>query len=187
MDANVKTNRKISTKDMVFIPMMSVIIAICSWLSIGGAVPFTLQTFAVFVTVMILGGKKGTASILLYLFLGGIGLPVFAGFKGGFAALIGPTGGYLIGFLCIGIIFILAEKIFSGKLWVRISALVLGNIICYAFGTAWFSFVFVGESGKMGFLAALSLCVVPYLIPDAIKLILAVLVGERVRKIVFKD
>ena len=87
------------TYDIVYIAVFAVIMAICSWISIPAAVPFTLQTFGVFIAVGILGGKRGTLSVLVFILLGAIGVPVFAGFSGGIGVLAGTTGGYIIGFL----------------------------------------------------------------------------------------
>ena len=86
----------VTTRDMVYCAMFAVLIAVCSWISIPATVPFTLQTFGIFVTVGILGGKRGSVSVLIYLLLGAVGIPVFAGFKGGIGALLGTTGGYII-------------------------------------------------------------------------------------------
>ena len=87
------------TYDMVYIAIFAVLMAICSWISIPMAVPFTLQTFGVFMAVGILGGKRGTFAVLIYIILGAIGVPVFAGFSGGIGVLLSSTGGYIIGFL----------------------------------------------------------------------------------------
>ena len=87
------------TKDMALIGLFAALLAICSWISIPTTIPFTLQTMGVFLAVGLLGGKRGTISILLYLLIGAVGVPVFSGFKGGIGALAGPTGGYLIGFV----------------------------------------------------------------------------------------
>ena len=89
---------KLTILDMAFIALFAVIIAVCSWISIPAAVPFTLQTFAVFTAVGVLGGKRGTLCVLVYLLLGAFGVPVFAGFSGGLGAVFGMTGGYLFGF-----------------------------------------------------------------------------------------
>ena len=101
------------TYDIVYIAVFAVIMAICSWISIPAAVPFTLQTFGVFVAVGVLGGKRGTLSILVFILLGAIGVPVFAGFSGGIGVLAGTTGGYIIGFLIVilHIVFYLNAKI----------------------------------------------------------------------------
>ena len=87
------------TYDMVYIAVFAVVMAICSWISIPATVPFTLQTFGVFLAVGVLGGKRGTLSILVYILLGAVGVPVFAGFSGGIGSLFGNAGGYIIGFL----------------------------------------------------------------------------------------
>ena len=89
------------TRDMVYISFFAIVIAIGSWISIPTMIPFTLQTFAVFITVGILGGKRGAAAVSLYILLGVVGIPVFAGFKGGIGVLLGNTGGYILGFLLI--------------------------------------------------------------------------------------
>ena len=82
----------------------AVLIAVCSWISIPAAVPFTLQTFAVFFVLSLLGGKLGTLSILVYILLGAAGIPVFAGFSAGLGVLLGSTGGYIAGFLILGLL-----------------------------------------------------------------------------------
>ena len=101
MSTTATTNRS-KTYDMVCIAVFAVIIAICSWISIPATVPFTLQTFAIFLTVGVLGGKKGSLAVLVYILLGAVGVPVFAGFSAGIGILFGNTGGYIVGFLEIG-------------------------------------------------------------------------------------
>lgn len=130
-----------------------------------------MQTFCIFLTLYILGGANGTKAILLYLLLGAIGLPVFSGFKAGLSILAGPTGGYLIGFIFIGLSYLLGEKIFSSR--GKFLFLILGLCICYAFGTGWFVYISNSGSSSVSILQALSLCVLPYIIPDLIKLLLA--------------
>ena len=100
---------RFKTIDLAYIAICAALIVICSWISIPTAVPFTLQTFAVFASLGLLGGKKGTLSVLVFLILGAIGLPVFANFGGGLGVLLGSTGGYLIGFIFMGLIYMLGE------------------------------------------------------------------------------
>ena len=83
---------------MVQIAQFSSIFAVCSWIQFPMTVPFTMQTFAVFCALATLGGKGGTISVLIYIVLGAVGVPVFAGFTGGVGILFGTTGGYIIGF-----------------------------------------------------------------------------------------
>ena len=97
---NEKTRKRLY--DTVYIAFFAALIAVCSWISIPSEVPFTLQTFAVCVSVGLLGGKRGTVAVLVYIFLGLVGVPVFAGFKGGVAALAGATGGYLVALIFTG-------------------------------------------------------------------------------------
>ena len=98
-------NTKLKITSMIYIALMAVIITICSWISIPGPVPFTLQTFAVFTALLLLGTRDGLISITVYLLLGAVGVPVFSGFSGGIGHLLGPTGGYLIGFIVMGFVF----------------------------------------------------------------------------------
>ena len=92
---NTKSLEKVKTTDLVFIAAGAALITICSWISIPTAVPFTLQTFAVFVVLLILGGERGTLSTIVYVIMGAVGIPVFSGFKGGLGVLFGKTGGYI--------------------------------------------------------------------------------------------
>lgn len=170
---------KISVKEMAFIALMVAVTAICAWINIPVyIVPFTMQTFAVFAALLLLGGRNGTLAVVVYLLLGAIGIPVFAGFSGGISKIVGPTGGYLIGFLFQGLIYLLFEKLTPMKEWHKITALVLGLLVCYLFGTVFFTL----SLGKYTFWAALGMCVLPYIIPDLAKLALAWIVCLTVSK-----
>lgn len=172
-----------SAKNLVRTALCAAVIAVCTFLTIPSAVPFTMQTFAVFLSLWVLGGGYGTLAVAVYLLLGVVGVPVFSGFRGGIGALLGATGGYLLGFLAIGVVYWAATALFGMRLWVRIGAIALGLMICYAFGTAWFCVVYARTSGAIGFGTALSWCVLPFLLPDAAKLALAVFLGTRIEKI----
>ncbi len=176
----VKTRNKSNVLDLVYIAIGAALIAICSWISIPTAVPFTLQTFAVFFLLLVLGGKRGTIATLVYVLLGAIGIPVFAGITGGIGILFGNTGGYIIGFLFIGLIYMLFENFFHNNLVMKILALVLGLAVCYAFGTGWFMHVYMKNSGEIGLLTVLGWCVFPFIIPDLIKIALAVIISKRI-------
>ena len=164
---------------------MQLCMAICSWISIPTAVPFTLQTFGVFVAVGVLGGKRGTLSILVFILLGAIGIPVFANFSGGIGVLAGPTGGYIIGFLFSALLMWAMEKLPGKKSVMQIVSMIAGLIVCYAFGTVWFVIVYGRMNGPIGFTAALASCVVPFIIPDIIKIALAYVLSRKLRKYVF--
>lgn len=175
---------KFRVVDLAYMAVCAALIAICSWISIPATVPFTLQTFAVFAVLGILGGRRGTVSVCIYILLGAIGIPVFAGFNGGIGVLLGTTGGYIIGFIFIGLIYWFAESRFGDKMAVRILAMVIGLVVCYAFGTAWFLFVYARRAGAIAVGTALSWCVLPFLLPDFAKMALAVALAGRVKRFV---
>ena len=167
-------------RDLIYIASMAAVMAVCSWISFPVmGVPLTLQTMGVFLALRILGGRRGTAAVALYILLGMIGVPVFSGFNAGAAYLIGPTGGYITGFLAMAVLYWAFEKRLKPR-WLKNAALYGGLLVCYALGTAWFIYI-MGTRGKpysVG--AAMSACVIPFLIPDAVKLIAAELVAGRV-------
>ena len=179
-----KTDSQIKTTDLVYVAIGAALIVICSWISIPTAVPFTLQTFSVFTVLSLLGGRRGTLSILVYILMGAVGIPVFSGFKGGVGVLFGNTGGYILGFLLTGLIFILFERFFGTKTVPVIVALILGLALCYAFGTAWFMYLYLKNTGEVGLMTVLSWCVFPFIIPDIIKLVLALFISRRVKHVI---
>ena len=122
------------TRDLVLIAIFAAMMAVCAWISVPVlAVPFTLQSFGVFMALLCLGGKRGTAAICVYVLLGAVGAPVFSGFNGGIGAIMGATGGYIIGFIPLVILTgVFAER--NKKLLPL--GMVLGTLACYIFGTA---------------------------------------------------
>ena len=177
-------NKSKTTLYMVYTAMFAVIMAVCSWISIPTNIPFTLQTFAVFLAVGVLGGKYGTMSVLVYLLLGAVGVPVFAGFSGGLGIMLGVTGGYIVGFLFSALVMWLIEALLGKKIWVLSLSMVLGLIVCYAFGTIWFVKVYSTGGESISFAGALGMCVVPYIIPDVIKIVIALAISKRVRGLI---
>lgn len=172
-------NRSLTTRDIATIAMGVALIAVCSWISIPMTIPFTLQTFAVCLVTALFGLKRGMWTVLCYILLGAVGAPVFSGFKGGIAALLGTTGGYIVGFLFTALIVGLAVEQFGRSLPVLAVSMAVGILVCYAFGTAWFMIVYARKTGPIGLGTALGWCVFPYLLPDAVKIALAsVLTGR---------
>lgn len=182
---NAATVSRGKTYDIVYIGIFAVLLAVCSWISLPFAVPFTLQTFGVFMALETLGGKRGTMAILVFLLMGLVGLPVFSGFRGGPGVLVGTTGGYIVGFVLTGFLVWGMEKILGEK-WknivVRICVMLFGLILCYAFGTLWFVKVYSAANGSVGIGAVLGWCVFPFVIPDLVKLGLAFVLARRVRR-----
>lgn len=172
------------TLDMVYIAMGAVVITICSWISIPMPVPFTMQTFAVFSVVGLLGGKRGTAAIIVYILLGTIGIPVFAGFTSGIGILLGTTGGYIVGFVGTALLMWRMEKISGNRSVILAGSMLLGLFVCYLFGTVWFMEVYGKTMGSVGLATVLGWCVLPFIIPDLIKIALAVVLTRRLSRYV---
>ncbi len=170
--------KKLDTQSLAYAALCTALIAICSWISIPAQVPFTLQTFAVFLICDLLG-STAILSVLLYLLLGAIGIPVFAGFSGGISVLFGPTGGYLIGFIAIALLLTAWRRLFGERL--KSIGMLLGLLLCYLFGTIWFVLVYARGGNTVSFAVALSWCVLPYIVPDLLKIALARLIAARLR------
>jgi biotin transport system substrate-specific component len=170
------------TRDLVLVAMSAALISLCSWLTIPSVVPFTMQTFAVFLAVSLLGGRRGTLAVLVYILLGAAGLPVFAGFGGGLGYLLGKTGGYIIGFVGTALTMWGIARV-GGRGWIaRCVGMVAGLLVCYAFGTAWFIMVYVRASGPVALTTVLAWCVFPYILPDVLKIALALYLTGRIER-----
>lgn len=179
MNNTQNMKRNFRTIDLVYIALGAVLIAVCSWISIPTTVPFTMQTFAMFFVLSTLGGKRGTVAILVYVLLGAVGIPVFAQFTSGIGILLGNTGGYIVGFIFMGLIYWLVVHFLGKKLWAEILAMVIGLAVCYAFGTMWFMYVYTQANGAVGLTMVLTWCVIPFIIPDLVKLGLALALARR--------
>lgn len=170
--------------DLAYIGLFIALMAICSWINIPTAVPFTLQTFAVFAAVSMLGLSRGTIAVLVYIILGAVGVPVFAGFSGGYGIILGLTGGYIVGFVFTALITGGIMKVFGKKIPVMVIAMLLGLAACYAFGTAWFMYAYNRDNGAISVMAALSACVFPYILPDCCKIALAIVLDKRLSRFI---
>lgn len=171
---------KSSPRRLVLIAMMTAITCILAPLSIPipvSPVPISLTNLVLLISVYILGWKDASISFIIYLLLGLAGLPVFSGFSGGLGKIVGPTGGYLAGFIFMTVIAGLAVDIFSGKRLPAVIGMALGTAVAYAFGTAWLAIQM-----DLTFISALSIGVLPYLAGDTLKIILAVIAGPMLKK-----
>ena len=175
---------RLQIRDMVMVSLCSAIIAVSAQITIPTTVPFTLQTLAVFFFFVLLGMKKGTISVLIYVLLGAAGLPVFAGFKSGVISIIGPTGGYIIGFIATAAIVGFFRDRFGSKLWISMISMAIGLLVCYSFGTIWFTVVYNSTEGGIDLVKVLQLCVLPFLLADAVKIVIAAIISNRINAIV---
>ena len=169
--------RRPRTADMTHIALFAVLLAVCGWISLPlPPIPVTLQTFGVFSALLFLGGRRGFYAVAVYLLLGTVGLPVFSGFRGGIGILMEATGGYLLGFLLCALVY----RAITGKTTHPARSLLgclLGLLACYAFGTAWYVLIYARTSA--GLLSVLAGCVLPFVLPDLVKLALAFLLYRR--------
>lgn len=160
-----------SVKSMIFTAIMAALICIAAPFSVPiGLVPISLATFAVYLAGGLLGAKRGALAVVVYILIGAVGLPVFSGFAGGFAKLLGVTGGYIIGYVpCALLSGLLYDR--TRRVWTLPVGMVLGTLACYIFGTAWFLIATAdGAITGASVVSALMMCVVPFLPGDAIKM-----------------
>ncbi len=174
----METERKLSISQIAVIGVMTAVICILAPFSIPiGPVPISLTNLAIYVALYVLGMKKGTISYLIYLLIGLVGVPVFSGFTGGPQKLFGPTGGYLIGFIPMAVIAGIVIDKFMNKWYLCLIAMIVGTWVCYLLGTAWLAF-----QGNMSFQAALAVGVIPFIVEDMIKMVIALVIGPQIRR-----
>ncbi len=174
----MENTKKLSTRQLTLIWVMTAVICVLGPLSLPiGIVPISLTNLAIYFAVYVLGGKRGTLSYIVYLFIGLVGIPVFSGFSGGFPKLFGPTGGYLIGFIFMAFISGIFIDKFSNKIYMGFLGMVLGTIVTYIFGTAWLAY-----EAHMAFIKALAVGVLPFIPGDIVKIIIASLIGPKIKK-----
>ena len=180
--------RRSATYDIAVIAVSAALITICSWISLQiGPVPVTLQTLAVLAVLLTTGGRRGTIAVAVYLALGAIGVPVFSGFKGGPAAFAGPTGGFLLGFLAAALVYWLLEKlVFARLMTTQKKKIIFGfvisvifELVMYTVGVIWFMTVYAAQTGPVGLVTVLGWCVIPFIIPDLVKIVAAVVISSR--------
>ena len=175
------------TRDMTLIAVMAALICVAGPLSIAiGPIPLSLASFAVYLAGAILGWKRGSVAVALYLLIGLVGVPVFSGFSGGVQKLVGVTGGYLVGYLPCALI----TGLFSGEpgaersmpVWMPPLGMVLGTAALYVIGTAWFML-----QTQNTLAAALGMCVLPFLLGDAVKIAAASVITVPVRRALYRQ
>lgn len=183
-DRGQKRWRRSAAREIAYIALGVALITVCAWISFPVMqIPVTLQTLAVALIGGLMGVRRSLAAVAVYLLTGIVGIPVFSNFQAGVAALVGATGGYLIGFIFL----VLAPAAFKhipvknkwGRAGIFYGANVLGMAVCYLFGTLWFALVYQCTVSY-----ALAVCVVPFLLPDAVKLAVAAVLSVRLERYV---
>ncbi len=164
--------------EMAIIGVMAAIICILGPLSIPvGVVPISFTNLAIYFALYALGMKKGTISYIIYMLIGFVGMPVFSNFSGGPSKLLGPTGGYIIGFVFMALIAGFFIDNFTDKSILCFAGMVLGTAVCYALGTIWLSY-----QANMPASAALAAGVITFIPGDLVKILIAAFAGPGIRK-----
>lgn len=169
-------------KDMTMTALFAAMICVMApWSFSAGAVPITLATLAIYLASLVLGWKRATAAVVIYILLGAVGVPVFSNLTGGLQKLVGPTGGYIAGYIPLALIAgLIADRLENA--WGYVIALLAGTLALYALGTAWFC---VSLGKDLGY--AMGVCVLPFLPGDAIKVALATIIAIKLRPLVKKQ
>lgn len=171
---------KFSAADLVLPAVFTALIAVCAWISIPlGPVPFTLQTLAVLLCGGLLGVRRSMYAMLVYTALGAIGVPVFSGFSSGLAS---PSSGFVVGFIFTALVTGLITQRFGHSFPVLLIAMLLGDISCYLFGIPWFMTLYFQTKGPISLGSTLAACVIPFIIPDLCKIVLAAFLTNRLIK-----
>jgi len=164
-------------RNMAEVAAMTALMCVLGPLSVPfGPIPFSLQVFVVCLSVYVLGARRGTSAVMLYLLIGFIGLPVFSGFAGGAGKLLGPTGGFLVGFIPLAAISgWFSDR--SERVAAQFAGMLLGLAVLYLFGAVWLSKV-----AKLDFNRCMAVAVYPFIPIDVLKIALAVLLGRVLRR-----
>ncbi len=171
---------RISAKKLCLSGLFTAITVICSWITIPSAVPFTLQVFAIVLSCYVLGWYA-FLSYLCYLLLGIIGVPVFSGFNFGISIILGPTGGFLIGFVFTILISIIGKRLAKNQI-VLFFITLLGLIACYIFGIFWYVFIYLKADFSF-IIDAIKIAVLPFILFDIVKIVLAQFISQKLIKI----
>lgn len=161
----------------IFVALM----CISAWIQLPlGQIPFTMQLFGIYLALLTLGGVEGVAAVFGYLAVGAAGLPVFSSFTGGIGRFVDATGGFLQGFIILSVLFAVLEAILGKSRGARAICLTASLLVFYLWGAAYYSIVYLGGFAEIW--AALTITVLPYIIPDLCKLVLASFVAVRLRR-----
>lgn len=185
---NYSNTKNSNLYKLVLTGIFAAVVAVCSWISIPlpfTQVPVNLAILGVLLAGGLLGSKYGTLSLIIYILLGAVGVPVFAGFGAGLGTLVGPTGGYIVGYvLCAAVAGLGASSSAASKISkhpsLRLAAfMALGVAACYTFGTIWYVLLM-----KTSLWVGLISCVFPFIPLDAIKIAGALFLVKRLHKLI---
>lgn len=168
-----------NTKKLVITGLMSALMCVLSPFSLPlfGGIGLSLGIMVVLFMAYVLELPMGTISCGIYILLGIVGLPVFAGFSGGIGVLLGPTGGFIGGYIILSLIAGIFVKIGKGNRLVFFGGALFGLLCCYLLGTLWYMHV-----SNVSFVPAITVCVLPYVIFDIVKIVIVCILGPILKK-----
>ena len=169
---------KANAKKITHASLGAVFLTIGSWITVPFAIPFTMQTFALFFVLGVFGGRIGGISVFIHISLGLLGLPVFSSFQSGISALLSPVGGYVIGFAFTGVLYFALYSILNKNRLLGVTLPYICLVMCYTLGTAWYM-LYISAESQIGLA-----CVFPYVIPDIIKITLASITARKLKKLI---
>ncbi len=172
--------KKDRLRGLLLISLFAAVISVCSVIAIPFTVPFTLCTLGIFTALNTLGGLFGGAAVMLYIFIGAVGLPVYSGFMSGVGHIMGASGGFILGYAAAALIYLLLEKIFGQEEGIKLICSFFAQAAIYLCGTLWFVYVYGAGNG---FFAALTITCLPFILPDAAKIFVAHYISKRIRKL----
>ena len=173
--------RNSKVKSMTYIGLITALICVVAPLTVPlpfSPVPISFANLIIYLCTVIVGTKKGTISVLLYILIGAVGVPVYSGYNAGLQRIVGPTGGYLLGFIACAVFTGLFAEKFENRIYMYAVGMVIGTAVCYIMGTVWLSY-----SNSLTFMQALCAGVVPFVPGDAVKIVIAALAGYKMRKL----
>ncbi len=173
---DTRTKQSMKTKELTYIALFVAFISVSAQLAIPiGPVPFTLQTTLILMAGLILGPKKGAISVLIYILVGAVGVPVFSGFRGGISILFLSTGGFIMSFPLMA--YIAGKFSNHPKTFVKYSGCTVGVLVNFACGLAYFMFL-----TKMDLITSMSYTVFPFIITTILQIVLAVNLSNTLKK-----
>ena len=170
--------------DIVLISLSIILITISAWIEIPFIVPFTLQTLAIFIITGLFKFRISFLSVVIYIVMGIIGIPVFSGFQGGIGVLMKYTGWFLLGFILIPIIYNIINKLIIKKNISLIISFIISLIIIYLIGSIWFYFVYTNMNDNVNFIDCIVISVLPFIIPDLFKLFISLILINKLSNII---
>lgn len=170
------------TKKLIVTALMAAVMCVISpfTIPISGGVGISMGIMIVFLMSYILEFPMGLVSCLVYILIGIIGLPVFQGFQGGIGVILGPTGGFIAGYIFIGFIVGLFVKLGNGKRVFFVIGAIIGLIVCYIMGCLWYMYLM-----EAGFKVAVMVCVIPYIFFDLLKIGIVCAIGPVLKKNIY--